>query len=325
VAAPAPAPDTDASFTLDVDLLAERRAASARRVHTVQIPRFAPPGFAILCVIAVLPGRSHGPASDRTALAAAVPERRLRGLSWAALRAWYGRTGPLDLGLLFLHLDSLVWLFNLRQFEQAHLFFACLCWCASRTRSAMAFAGRSTSTTSSSPPTRLLVLGLVVPPGRGVLADRLTIAATMYLLGIYLAFTGLVSERLRRRVRQAMHAARELVDSLEHKKLALETQARDLEEAGAGRAGQRRQGAVPGDRQPRDPHADERRARHHRAAAADAARRGPAPSRRDREPVGDRAARLIDDVLDLSRIEASKLTLNATPSTCARSSTRRST
>ena len=53
----------------------------------------------------------------------------------------------------------------------------------------------------------------------------------MYLLGIYLAFTGLVSERLRSRVRQAMHTARELVDSLEQKQRALETQARDLEEA----------------------------------------------------------------------------------------------
>ena len=54
----------------------------------------------------------------------------------------------------------------------------------------------------------------------------------MYLLGIYLAFTGLVSERLRDRVRQAMRTARELVDSLEQKKGALEAQARDLEEAG---------------------------------------------------------------------------------------------
>ena len=42
------------------------------------------------------------------------------------LRAWYGRTGRLDLGLLFLHLDILVWLPNLHHLEQAHLFFACL-------------------------------------------------------------------------------------------------------------------------------------------------------------------------------------------------------
>ena len=34
----------------------------------------------------------------------------------------------------------------------------------------------------------------------------------MYLLGIYLAFTGLVTERLRDRMRQAMRTARELVD-----------------------------------------------------------------------------------------------------------------
>src|SRR5678816_1946724 len=53
----------------------------------------------------------------------------------------------------------------------------------------------------------------------------------MYLLGIYLAFTGLVIERLRNRMQQAMRAARELVDDLEHKKAALETQATELEQA----------------------------------------------------------------------------------------------
>ena len=69
-------------------------------------------------------------------------------------------------------------------------------------------------------------------PAEAHWSDRLTIAATMYLLGMYLAFAGLVSERLRSRMRQAMHTARDLVDSLEQKKVALETQARDLEEAG---------------------------------------------------------------------------------------------
>ena len=47
-------------------------------------------------------------------------------LSWLVLRRWYGRTGRLDLGLFFLHLDILVWLPNLRHLEQAHLFFGYL-------------------------------------------------------------------------------------------------------------------------------------------------------------------------------------------------------
>ena len=54
MAAPAPPLDTDAGFTLDVDLLAERRAARVRRVNTVQIPAVRAGGFAILCVMAVM-------------------------------------------------------------------------------------------------------------------------------------------------------------------------------------------------------------------------------------------------------------------------------
>ena len=127
LAAPVPPLDTDAGFTLDVDVLAERRAASARKINTVQIPAVRAGGFAILCVIAVLQDVRLGAPIDRPELALLlVLNIGYAALSWAALRAWYGRTGGLDLGLLFLHLDILVWLPNLRHLEQAHLFFACL-------------------------------------------------------------------------------------------------------------------------------------------------------------------------------------------------------
>jgi len=56
--------DSDASFTLDADVLAGRRAASARRLHTVQIPTVRAAGFAILCVIAFLQDVRMGGAPD---------------------------------------------------------------------------------------------------------------------------------------------------------------------------------------------------------------------------------------------------------------------
>ena len=68
MAAPVPPLDTDA-FTLDADLLAERRAASARRIHTAQIPAVRAGGFAILCVIAVLQDVRLGTPIDRPQLA----------------------------------------------------------------------------------------------------------------------------------------------------------------------------------------------------------------------------------------------------------------
>jgi len=315
LAALAPPLDTDAGFTLDVDLLAARRAARARRLNTVQIPAVRAGGFAILCVIAVLQDVRMGAPIDRPQLAILLALNvGYTVLSWTALRAWYSRTGALDLGLVFVHLDLLVWLPNLRHLEQAHLFFAYLLLV--RVADQVGYGFRRAIYFNHVVLATYLAYSCWVwryRPAEALWVDRLTIAATMYLLGIYLAFTGLVSERLRNRVRQAMQTARELVDSLEQKKLALETQAHDLEEAG-------------------------RRAEQANVAKAQFLAtisheiRTPMngmlgttelllettldPAQRHLAETANRSATallaLIDDVLDLSRIEASKLTLQPT-------------
>ena len=313
--APVPALDTDPSFTLDADVLAERRAASARRVHTVQLPAIRAAGFAILCVIAVLQDVRIGAGADRPQLALLVGLNvGYAGLSWWALRAWYGRTGRLDLGLLFLHLDLLVWLPNLRHLEQAHLFVACLLLV--RVADQVGYGFRRAIYFNH------VVLGAYLAyscwvwryrPAEAMWADRLTIAATMYLLGIYLAFTGLVSERLRSRVREAMHAARELVDSLEQKQRALESQAVDLEEA-RRRAEQanvaKAQFLATISHEIRTP-------MNGVLGTTELLLETPldAEQRHLAETANHSATALlalIDDVLDLSRIEASKLTLHET-------------
>ena len=315
MAAPAPPLDTDAGFTLDVDLLAERRAARVRKFDTVQIPAVRAGGFAILCVIAVMQDVRMGTPIDRPQLALLLGLNiGYAALSWAILRAGYGRTGALDLGLLFLHLDILAWLANLRHLEQAHLFFACLLLV--RVADQVGYGFRRAIYFNHVVLAAYLAYSCWVwryRPAEAHWADRLTIAATMYLLGVYLAFTGLVSERLRIRVRQAMQTARELVDSLGQKTLALEAQTRDLEEAG-------------------------RRAEQANVAKAQFLAtvsheiRTPMngmlgttellletqldPIQRHLAETANQSANallaLIDDVLDLSRIEASKLTLNAT-------------
>src|SRR6476659_8669512 len=92
VTATGPTRDTDASFTLDVDLLARRRAERARRVNTVQIPAVRAAGFAILCAIAILQDLRLGAALDRPPLAVLLALNiGYAAGSWAILRAWYGR------------------------------------------------------------------------------------------------------------------------------------------------------------------------------------------------------------------------------------------
>jgi len=148
------------------------------------------------------------------------------------LVAWYGRTGKVDLGLVFLHLDLLVWLANLRHLEHANLFFACLMLV--RVADQVGYGFRRAIHFNHVVVATYLAYSLWIwrfRPADALWSDRLTIAATMYLLGTYLAFTGLVSERLRRRVRKAMHTGRALVASLERKHRELELRTRELEEA----------------------------------------------------------------------------------------------
>jgi signal transduction histidine kinase/CheY-like chemotaxis protein len=315
VTASGPARDTDAGFTLDVDLLAQRRAESARRVNTVQIPVVRAIGFAILCAIAVLQDIRLGAAADRASLAGLLALNvAYAALSWAILRSWYGRTGNLDLGLVFLHLDILVWLPNLRHLEQAHLYFGCLLLIRVADQVGYGF-GRAIYFTH-------IVGGAylayscwvwVHAPADAHWSQRLTIVATMYLLGIYLAFTGQVSERLRSRVRQAMHTARELVDSLEQKQRALELQAADLEEAR-----RRAEQANVAKAQFLATISHEIRTPMNGVLGTtelllDTPLNG--QQRRLAETANHSATALlalIDDVLDLSRIEASKLALHET-------------
>ena len=313
--ATAPALNGDAAFTLDREAVAQQRAASARRLNTVQIPAVRAIGFAILCVIAVMQDLRLGVSVTNRWLEVLLAINVLYAiLSWLALRAWYSPTARVDLGLVFLHLDIVVWLVNLRHFEQAHLFFACLLLV--RVADQVGYGFRRATYFSHVVVAAYLLYSLGVwrwRPAEAAWPDRLTIAATIYLLGTYLALTGFVYERLRGRVRRAMQTARTLVTSLEQKTVALERQAEQLAEAS-------------------------RRAEEANVAKAQFLAtisheiRTPMngvlgttellldtplmPSQRRLVETAHLSATalltLIDDVLDLSRMQASKLTLNPT-------------
>ena len=81
---------------------------------------------------------------------------------------------------------------------------------------------------------------------------------------------------------------------------------------GSGRGRQPRQERIPGQHEPRNPHADERHPRHDRTRARHRAdRRAARVSEHWSELSADTLLALLNDILDFSKIEAGKLELES--------------
>ncbi len=229
----AQASNVDTGFTLDEDVLAQRKSARTRRMYTRQIPALRAAGFLILCCIAVLQDlRSGAPFPTAGLLWLVAGNLSYAAIAWLVLRFGHGRSAGIDLALLLFHLDVVVWLLNLHHFERSHLFFAY--FLLFRVVDQVGFGFRRALYFGHVVTAAYLLYGVavaLVEPARSFWPERLGIAATMYLLALYLALTGLVMERLRNRTRQAIHMARALVQSLEQKAQALEVQAVELSAA----------------------------------------------------------------------------------------------
>jgi len=303
----------DTGFTLDAALLEQRKASNARRLYTKQIPTLRISGFVILCVIALLQdwqSDAHFPQPQLVALVAV--NLSYAAVGWLVLRFGYGRSAGIDLALVLFHLDVLVWMVSLYQLERGNLFFAYLLLI--RVIDQVGFGFRRALYFNHVITAAYLAYSIWVSlaePSRSLWADRLGIAATMYLLGLYLAFTGLVTERLRHRTRQAIYTARELVTSLEQKASALEAQAVELE-----KARQQADQANVAKSQFLAVTSHEIRTPMNGILGAAELLMGTSLTSVQRRYVrtahGSATAllALIDDVLDLSRIEGGKLTLN---------------
>jgi signal transduction histidine kinase/CheY-like chemotaxis protein len=228
----------DASFTLDPAELAQRRAHAEYRVHAVQIPLIRAAGFVLLCLMAAVQNAERGVGLADAALGALV----LANLVYAAvsgllLRHLHGRTGVVDASLLFFHLDLVMFLVNLYHFERGGvLFFAY--FLLIRVADQVGFGFRRALYFGHVVVAGYLLYSAVVvqwlrPAEPAQWGERLAIALTMYLLTFYLASTGVVMERMRRRATAAVRAARGLVGELEARNRSLLEQTRELEHARA--------------------------------------------------------------------------------------------
>ena len=300
------------TFTLDAQALAVGKAQRRRLVHAVQIPLIRSAGFLILCAIAALHDLRFGLAVPSTELLALW----LLNLGYAAFSAaalWfaYGRSGRLDLSLLFLHLDLVVWMATLHHVESGQLLVAALLLI--RVSDQVGFGVRRAVYFAHVVALAYLVYAVALQVTMGDearLSERSIVAATLYLVGLYIAFTGSVSERLRAHTRSAVHAARDLVEALTANTRTLEAQAVELEaarlEGERANAAKSRFLAMMSHeiRSPMNGVLGTAELLAH-SALDDAQRRLVETAQRS----GATMLALIDDLLDLSRIEAGKLTL----------------
>ncbi len=299
-------------FILDAQSLAAAKARRERMVHAVQIPLIRAAGFFILCAIAAVHDLRFG---------LPVPNAGLIGLwllnfGYAAASAallWFawGRTGRLDLSLLFLHLDLVVWMATLHHVESGQLMVAVLLLI--RVSDQIGFSVRRAIYFAHVVALAYLAYAFALQLAghdEARLAERGFVAGTLYLVGLYIAFTGSVAERLRARTRSAVHAARELVEALAANTRALEAQAVELEaarlEGERANAAKSRFLAMMSHEIRTPMNGVLGTAELLSLSALDNAQRRLVETA---QRSGQTMLSLIDDLLDLSRIEAGKLTL----------------
>jgi signal transduction histidine kinase len=224
-----PLPQGEPLFSLDPE---QSRRAQYRRGHklnVVQIPAMRVIGFVGMTVAALLydlnlPVFPTGPFATLTAINLGYAVAAL-----IAVRLLYDRVGRVDLTLVFLHLDVVMWLFTMHHVSAADQLFAF--FLLVRVGDQVGFGFRRAFYF-----THVVVLTYLgylawLASGLEIASSHLYVAATMYVIGTYISITGIAIESLRKRSSAVVRQARDLLRQLETRTEQLRAQKMELEQA----------------------------------------------------------------------------------------------
>jgi len=213
--APRPAP----GLALDPQDIERSRAERAWQLNVVQVPVLRLVGLAMVALGVFLHNRFVlGTPAWPEALRFTAIAGTYALASWLVLYRWYARVRAVDLGVVFLALDLLV--FTLAIYytgaDRSWLFFILIVRVADQTTASF---GRALAFGHAATLAYLLMLLVLALVEQRDLAWRveLTKLVAIYGAGIYIALTARTAERRRWRTAEAVRVARGLVRALEEK------------------------------------------------------------------------------------------------------------
>ncbi len=221
------------AFTFDAQEIRRDKNRRAYRLNALQIPLMRIVGFALMSVVVFFYDLS---------LATPFPTRGfliVLGFNLAyslgsliVTRLLHDRVGGSRLTLLFLHLDVVAWLVVLHHVSGAQLLLAF--FLLVRVSDQVGYGFRRAFYFNHVVIATYLayVAWLALSQQRlAPLTEYLTIAATMYFVGIYISITGIAIETLRKRTGAAVRQARELLRQLDGTTRELNAQTTELDHA----------------------------------------------------------------------------------------------
>jgi signal transduction histidine kinase/ActR/RegA family two-component response regulator len=208
-------------FSLDPEQSRRAKYRRGYKLNVVQIPAMRVIGFVLMTVAAFLYDLTL-PAFPRASFVTLLAINV--GYALAALlivRLLYDRVGRFDLTLLFLHVDVVIWLFTMHHVGAADELFAFFLLVRVGDQVGFGFR-RAFYFANVVVATYLGYLAWLAYGQDFAWADHLYVAATMYVIGTYIAITGIAIESLRKRSSAVVRQARDLLLQLEHAKIQAE-------------------------------------------------------------------------------------------------------